>query len=117
MPSVESALLELEEFVSNVEGRHDGNPLGADNATPVPDFPSFLIQVAGCEKELMLFILGAGDRVLLAENLDLDRGIGFTHAGNGCVGVLGADAQGGRIMNSGKCDKAKSCLWTSVLTT
>ena len=80
MASVVSPLLELQQLVRNIESSHHGDTLGADDATPIPDFTGFLIQIPRGKKQLMLLLLSAGHRILFAKNLDFDRGIRFTHA-------------------------------------
>jgi hypothetical protein len=76
---IDPALFELEKLVRNVECRHDRNPFGANDAAAIPDLPGLVIEVTGCQQEFMLFVSTTGNRVFLAENLNLDGRIGFTH--------------------------------------
>jgi hypothetical protein len=72
-------LLQLDEFVRDVERCHHGNALGTKNATGVAYLSHLVIQVAGGDQQLVLLVLRADYGIFLAEEMDFDRRFCFVH--------------------------------------
>lgn len=83
-------VLGLEQFVGDVQGRHDGDPFGPDDASRFPDLAHSFVQETRRDQEVMHFVFGTGNGILLAEKMHFDRAL-FAHGTLrfSCQGLFG----------------------------
>ena len=80
-----AATLQQQEFMRNIERRHDGDAFVADHLAGVADFAHFFVEVLHRGRQLPLFAAGGGDAKFAAHHIDGDafgvlRFFGFAHA-------------------------------------
>jgi hypothetical protein len=72
-------MAQLDQFVSDVEGRHDGDSVSADNAPGLAHFAHAPVHQSGGLQQAILFLGVAGDAVLLIQNAYRDRDLFLLH--------------------------------------